>query len=86
MKNCLLTQFPELQVPTLVDSQQSLIREFIKEHGDVIVKPLDGMGGIGNFPFISRWCEHGSTLEMLTEMGTRPIMAQRYIPEIVGRG
>ena len=33
------TQFPELQVPTLVTSQQSLIREFIKEHGDVIVKP-----------------------------------------------
>jgi len=41
------TQFPELQVPTLVTSQQSLIREFIKEHGDVIVKPLDGMGGMG---------------------------------------
>jgi len=58
------TQFPELQVPTLVTSQQSLIREFIKEHGDVIVKPLDGMGGMG-------------------KMGTRPIMAQRYIPEIV---
>ncbi|MDQ9955123.1 hypothetical protein RFX73_00315, partial [Acinetobacter baumannii] len=38
------TQFPELQVPTLVTSQQSLIREFITEHGDVIVKPLDGMG------------------------------------------
>ncbi|KAK0361401.1 hypothetical protein LTR94_023498 [Friedmanniomyces endolithicus] len=65
------TQFPELQVPTLVTSQQSLIREFIKEHGDVIVKPLDDGVNIG------------STLEMLTEMGTRPIMAQRYIPEIV---
>ena len=37
---------PRTQVPTLVTSQQSLIREFIKEHGDVIVKPLDGMGGM----------------------------------------
>jgi len=77
------TQFPELQVPTLVTSQQSLIREFIKEHGDVIVKPLDGMGGMGIFRLYQDGVNIGSTLEMLTEMGIRPIMAQRYIPEIV---
>ena len=77
------TQFPELQVPTLVTSQQSLIREFIKEHGDVIVKPLDGMGGMGIFRLYQDGVNIGSTLEMLTEMGTCPIMAQRYIPEIV---
>ena len=77
------TQFPELQVPTLVTSQQSLIREFIKEHGDVIVKPLDGMGGTGIFRLYQDGVNIGSTLEMLTELGTRPIMAQRYIPEIV---
>lgn len=77
------TQFPELQVPTLVTSQQSLIREFIKEHGDVIVKPLDGMGGMGIFRLYQNGVNIGSTLEMLTEMGTCPIMAQRYIPEIV---
>ena len=73
----------ELQVPTLVTSQQSLIREFIKEHGDVIVKPLDGMGGMGIFRLYQDGVNIGSTLEMLTELGTRPIMAQRYIPEIV---
>lgn len=77
------TQFPELQVPTLVTSQQSLIREFITEHGDVIVKPLDGMGGMGIFRLYQDGVNIGSTLEMLTELGTRPIMAQRYIPEIV---
>ncbi|WP_120430857.1 glutathione synthase [Acinetobacter baylyi] len=77
------TQFPELQVPTLVTSQQSLIREFIQEHGDVIVKPLDGMGGMGIFRLYQDGVNIGSTLEMLTEMGTCPIMAQRYIPEIV---
>lgn len=77
------TQFPELQVPTLVTSQQSLIREFLKEHGDVIVKPLDGMGGTGIFRLTADGVNIGSTLEMLTEMGQQPIMAQRYIPEIV---
>lgn len=77
------TQFPELQVPTLVTAQQSLLREFIKKHGDVIVKPLDGMGGMGIFRLYQDGANIGSTLEMLTQLGTLPIMAQRYIPEIV---
>lgn len=77
------TQFPELQVPTLVTSQQNLLREFIAKHEDVIVKPLDGMGGMGIFRLTASGANIGSTLEMLTEMGTLPIMAQRYIPEIV---
>ncbi|MFB2539424.1 MULTISPECIES: glutathione synthase [unclassified Acinetobacter] len=77
------TQFPHLQVPTLVTSQSHLIRDFIKQHEDVIVKPLDGMGGIGIFRLYKDGVNIGSTLEMLTEMGQRPIMAQRYIPEIV---
>ncbi|WP_374297334.1 glutathione synthase [Acinetobacter sp.] len=77
------TQFPELQVPTLVTSQQSLIREFLKIHQDVIVKPLDGMGGMGIFRLTADGANIGSTLEMLTENGKLPIMAQRYIPEIV---
>ncbi len=77
------TQFPELQVPTLVTSQQQLIREFIAEHHDVIVKPLDGMGGAGIFRLSATGANIGSTLEMLTQLGQQPIMAQRYIPEIV---
>ncbi|SDB82028.1 glutathione synthase [Acinetobacter boissieri] len=77
------TQFPELQVPTLVTSQHILIREFIDTHQDVIVKPLDGMGGAGIFRLSAGGPNIGSTLEMLTVLGTVPIMAQRYIPEIV---
>lgn len=77
------TQFPELQVPTLVTSQESLMREFIIEHGDVIVKPLDGMGGMGIFRLFQDGVNIGSTLELLTQNGQQPIMAQRYIPEIV---
>lgn len=77
------TQFPHLQVPTLVTSQQSLIRDFIQQHQDVIVKPLDGMGGMGIFRLSHQGPNIGSTLEMLTQNGHLPIMAQRYIPEIV---
>ena len=77
------TQFPELQVPTLVTSQQSLIREFIQQHGDVIVKPLDGMGGMGIFRLRPDDANIGSILETLMLNNTRTIMAQRYIPEIV---
>ncbi len=62
-------------MPTLVTSQQSLIREFIAEHKDVIVKPLDGMGGTGIFRLTIDGANTGSTLEMLTEMGQQPIMA-----------
>lgn len=59
------------------------MREFIIEHGDVIVKPLDGMGGMGIFRLFQDGVNIGSTLELLTQNGQQPIMAQRYIPEIV---
>ena len=77
------TQFPDLMVPTRVTSSQTLIREFLAEHGDIIVKPLDGMGGMGIFRLQVGSPNIGSTLEMLTGMGQWPIMAQKYIPEIV---
>jgi glutathione synthase len=77
------TQFSELQEPTVVTSQQSIIREFLHEHEDIIVKPLDGMGGTGIFRLHIDSPNIGATLEMLTLLGTQPIMAQRYIPEIV---
>jgi glutathione synthase len=48
----------------------------------VIVKPLDGMGGSGIFRLGATGPNIGATLEMLTLEGTRPIMAQRFIPEI----
>lgn len=77
------TQFPELMVPTRVTSNAALIREFLAEHNDIIVKPLDGMGGSGIFRLQTGSPNVGATLEMLTDLGRLPIMAQRYIPEIV---
>lgn len=62
---------------------ERLLREFVKEHGDAIFKPLDGMGGAGIFRVRADEPNLGSIIEMLTALETRTIMAQRYIPEIV---
>lgn len=86
VKNCneklFATEFPHLMTPTVVSQKQSHIREFIKTHQDVIVKPLDGMGGMGIFRLTTDNPNIGSTLELLTQNETLPIMAQKFIPEI----
>lgn len=76
------TQFPDLMTPTRVTNKQAHIRDFITKHGDVIVKPLDGMGGMGIFRLTADSPNIGSTLEMLTQLETLPVMAQKYLPEI----
>jgi glutathione synthase len=75
-------QFPQCCTPTLVSCSEPVLRAFHAEHGDVIFKPLDGMGGSGIFHVPSEGRNLGAILETLTERGTRQIMAQRYIPEI----
>lgn len=77
------TFFPQCMAPTLVASDMARIRTFIAEQGDVIVKPMDGMGGTGIFRLQQGGLNIGATLETLTLNGTLPIMAQRFIPEIV---
>lgn len=76
------TAFADCMVPTIVTSRSAELRAFIVEHHDVIVKPLDGMGGTGIFRLTAGGPNIGATLEVLTDNGARPIMAQRYIPEI----
>ena len=76
------TWFSEYMSPTIVTSKQAHIRQFIAEHQDVIVKPLDGMGGTGIFRLTADSPNIGVTIEVLTELETLPIMAQRYLPEI----
>ncbi len=77
------TQFAHCMTPTLVTSQMQRIKAFITQHQDVIVKPLDGMGGTGIFRLQHQGLNIGATLETLTQNGTLPVMAQRYIPQIV---
>ncbi len=77
------TLFPHCMTPTLVSSNMARIRAFINEQQDAIVKPLDGMGGTGIFRLQQGSFNIGATLETLTENGTLPVMAQRYIPDII---
>ncbi len=77
-----IAKFPEYTVPTLVTRQENLIRDFLAEHRDIILKPLDGMGGASVFRIHSADHNIGVIIETLTHYGTKTIMAQRYIPEI----
>ncbi|MFA5663437.1 glutathione synthase [Castellaniella sp.] len=77
-----IIEFPEYTTPTLVSREMARLRAFHARHGDVIVKPLDGMGGSGVFRLLPHDPNLGAVLEALTHMGTQNIMAQRYIPAI----
>jgi len=74
--------FPDCCPPTLITSLEDKLREFHREHGDIIVKPLDGMGGSSIFRLREDDPNVSVVLETMTLFGERQIMAQRYIPEI----
>ncbi len=76
------TQFPQCCPPVLVSRNLERLRQFHREHKDVIYKPLDGMGGQGIFRCDERGQNLGAILEALTENGAQSIMAQKFIPEI----
>jgi glutathione synthase len=78
-----IAQFSQFTSPTLVSQSATRLREFHAEHGDVIFKPLDGMGGAGIFRVKDDGMNLGSVIESLTDNGKRTIMAQKYIPAIV---
>lgn len=77
-----IAKFAQFIAPTLVTSQAHLIKEFLSHHQDIILKPLDGMGGASVFRVHSADHNINVILETLTHYGTRTIMAQRFIPEI----
>ena len=74
--------FPQFTVPTLVTREAERIRTFWADHEDVIVKPLDGMGGAGVFRLQPGDPNAGSILETVTAHGLRTAMAQKFIPAI----
>ncbi|MDN4501491.1 glutathione synthase [Alteromonadaceae bacterium BrNp21-10] len=74
--------FPELTPPTLVTRSDELIREFHQQHGDIICKPLDGMGGSSIFRVKEDGNNLGVIIETLTERGQTFAMFQRFVPEI----
>ncbi|MDO4998163.1 MAG: glutathione synthase [Neisseria sp.] len=78
-----ILNFAEFTAPTMVCTRAAQVRKFLAEHGDIIVKPLDGMGGMGIFRLRENDPNIGSILETLMQLDSRTIMAQRYLPEIV---
>jgi len=77
-----IAEFPQFSAPTLVTRMERQIHEFIDAHADVVVKPLDGMGGAQVFRVTDTDPNRYVIVETITCHGTRSIMAQRYIPEI----
>jgi len=76
------SDFPECSPETLITSQKSQIVEFLKQHNDIIVKPLDGMGGASIFRIQQSDPNINVIIETMTNFGKTLIMVQRYIPEI----
>lgn len=77
------TEFPQCCPPVLISANDAQIKSFYLEHEDIILKPLDGMGGASIFRIKPADPNLNVVIETLTDHGARSIMAQRYIPEIV---
>ena len=78
-----ILEFPQFIGPTLVTRDADDIKRFHAEHRDVILKPLDGMGGMGIFRVGPDGLNLGSITETLNQGGAQTVMVQRYLPEIV---
>ena len=76
------TAFPDLMSPTLVTRRADLLKAFHAEQGDVIFKPLDGMGGSSIFRLKEDDPNVSVIIETLTNHGSQQIMAQKFIPAI----
>jgi glutathione synthase len=77
-----IARYPDFIAPTLVTRREELIRSFLAQHQDIILKPLDGMGGTSVFRVHREDPNVSVIIETLTHYGRRTIMAQRYIPQI----
>ncbi len=76
------TQFPQCCTDMLVSRKPEQLRQFIKQHGDVILKPLDGMGGQSIFRVTPNDANLSVILETMLDFGRHTVMAQKFIPEI----
>lgn len=77
-----ILEFPQFIGPTLVTRSAQDIRAFHEEHQDIILKPLDGMGGMGIFRVGADGRNLGSIIETLNRGGESSVMVQKFLPEI----
>jgi glutathione synthase len=78
-----ILEFPQFIAPTLVTRDERDVKAFHAEHGDIILKPLDGMGGTGIFRVGRDGLNLGSIVETLNRGAAQTLMVQKYLPEIV---
>jgi glutathione synthase len=78
-----IMEFPQFIGPTLVTRDATDIQRFHAEHQDIILKPLDGMGGMGIFRVGPDGLNLGSITETLNRHGAQSVMVQKFLPEIV---
>ena len=77
-----IMEFAQYTSPTLVTRDPQEVRRFHAEHGDIILKPLDGMGGMGIFRVKADGLNLGAITETLNAGGATTLMVQRFVPEI----
>jgi glutathione synthase len=77
-----ILEFPGFIAPTLVTRDAADIRRFHGEHRDIILKPLDGMGGMGIFRVGADGLNLGAIVETLNRHGAQTVMVQRFLPAI----
>ena len=77
-----IMEFPQFTGPTLVTRNAADIKRFHAEHRDIILKPLDGMGGTGIFRVRDDGMNLGAITETLNRNGDQTVMVQKFLPEI----
>ena len=77
-----IMEWPQFIGPTLVTRSSDEIRRFLAQHQDIILKPLDGTGGMGIFRVKADALNLGSIIETLNAGGAQTVMVQRFLPEI----
>jgi glutathione synthase len=77
-----IAEFPQFCAPTEVTREPARLQAFIDEHKDVVVKRLDVMGGENVFRVRDGDPNRNVIVEIMSQSGSRTVMAQRFIPEI----
>jgi glutathione synthase len=78
----LVTKFHELTPPTLISNDRAALRAFREKHGEIILKPLYGNGGLGVVHLRADDENFNALLELFGQMGREPVIAQAYLPAV----
>ena len=78
-----IVQFADLAPPLLVSARRDDLEGFLAEYNEIVIKPLDRMGGALVYRLRREDADVASIIESVTQQGTLPVMAQRFLPEVV---